>query len=258
MMYTKRANIRRTCFDILAMLIGLVLLAVFLTQVQTASSVNRQRSNSQTKLDIAAQRLSRNGDEAASDLSTYDAFNQAKADMLCWYLDRSGAGTTLAQIKAQYGLDGIALVDGHGSITSSAGFRPDLTAQDYALESLLQGGDNVTQNGRRWYAATRADGHKLLLGVNFTAEDDKLDDLRSDARALKDMRVGTSGYIAAMRDGRFTYHPIADFIGKTAEEAGLGSVALADGFDGWVSGKSTRSYCEARQAGDALLVAVVP
>ena len=253
-MYTRRSSIWRTCLDILAVICCLALLGVFLSSVQGSLSVNRQRANSLTKLFIARERLEDNCDEALTNMSTYDAFNQAKADTTRWFLDNAQPGTTLSQIMTQFGLMGISLLDADYNVIESVGEAPDMEQ----FKSSFQDDEPAGVDAQRWYISRRENGTSLIVGDDFSGEREKLNTLLSHAYALDSITVGTSGYIAAIQNGEFSYHPNESMIGRKVSDTLLGSTKLEDDFSGWVKTELGRSYCDALQVGDTLLVAIVP
>lgn len=245
----------RAIRDIMLEVAGVVVLAAFLSGVQSTAAVRRQESNSQANLRVAVQRLERDASEAGENLNSYDSFSQAKVDSIAYFLDNTPGYADVAGLAKQWGLDCYLLLnDNHVVLQSSGEPAPE------SLGALLEWLRPVKSGEYRYYAAKLTDGGWFVGGRNVTAEMEAVVALRAPASALGSLRVGTDGYVFAVRrsDGVIAYHPQKALVGRSAAECGYDPATYADGYNGWLRLGEQRFYCVSQAAGSYLLAAVVP
>ncbi|MDD3409314.1 MAG: mechanosensitive ion channel family protein [Eubacteriales bacterium] len=256
-MQNRKKRIRRAIVDVLLEIAGLLTLAALLWNVQIVAVQRQQESNSATKLHIAQQRLEHNAAEAADNLQTYDSFSQATVDTIAYFLDRSPDSADLAALCGQWGLSSWYLLDAQGNVAQSSAPGQALPALGDALQSRAP----VTLEGElRYYFAETANGGLLVGGRDESEEAAKLSELTAPAHALSTLKVGTTGFVFAIReaDGVIAWHPDASLIGRSAAQAGLNPALYPNGYDGWATFGGARYYCMSRSASGLLLAAIVP
>ena len=249
-METRKNRVVRTILDILLEVVGLVLLTVLLWNVQSNEALERQESNSRTKLDIAQQRMEQNDDEANDNLETYDAFTQAKADAVAYCFARGTGAATLDELCKQWGLSAYYLLDTSGKVERSNVPVAERTLPLFT-ESLQTLTPVIVNESYRFYFSPTDDGRMFIGGRDMSAEKELLTELRSPARALRTIKVGTTGYVMAIReeDGTIAYHPDETLLNADAATAGYDPALLPDGFDGWLTLGGARYYAISRSVG---------
>ncbi|MDO4493583.1 MAG: mechanosensitive ion channel [Clostridia bacterium] len=247
---------------------GLCLLFAFLSMVQSRVAMERQRSNSETKLRLAAQRLAENAADADADWAIYDGFLAAKVDTVAWLPDTADAGEDLLEdAAAQWGLCTVYLTDSEGNVkTAVNGSASTLEAAGLGrLVAYAQGRDThpyVTENGICHYLSVRADGSYVVGGIDSAAMIAAQDERFTAAYSLKDIKVGNTGFIVAVdtAKGTIAYAPDGLTIGKDAA-AELGG-ALVPGASGYTTYGGETMYFENAEAHadktDYLLIAMIP
>lgn len=259
--YGTKKPLARTLLDLFVALAGIALLFVFLMGMERQLLVSRQHENAQLKLDIAQKRLLQNEQEALDTLSRYDAFGQAKADAVAYFLDATpDSSLTLAQLAGQWELAGLSILSGQDTVLEHTGVSaPDLRA-DERFDALVQDAQPVWADTLRYYVSPLQDGRTLLAARDGKAFLDAQQKLLAPETALDTIKVGTAGYILALdaQDQSLLYHPDPTRVGLSIEDAGLDAAVLADGYEGFIRRDGVSYLCHCRADGDYLLVAVLP
>ena len=254
----KRSRTHRLLVDIAIELIGLVLLGVFLYNNQMQFAVQKQKSNSQTKLFIAGQRLDQYKSEADEALESHDAFNQAKADTAAFFFQRNpDFDGDIPGLARDCGMSLLLQINSAGAITRQSASL----IYDVPLERILSGMDPVSVGSMRYYSASTSDGGRVVVGMPDRASSEVQKELRSLSYALSGIRVGTTGYIIAVNptDQTISYHPDAEFIGRRITSYGVPGEALADGFCGWIRLDGVKYYtCTSHDDSGDILLAAAP
>ena len=245
----------------LVAIVGFVLLFVFLNQAQSSYAMKRQLTNSQTKLDIAVQRMESNAADAETDWDTYDRFIMAQVDTIAYLLDNppEEGGDSLETLAGQWGLSVLLLSDADGNVTASFNGGA-ATLEEAGLSRLLayhRGEDNhpfVTIDTICYYLSEREDGSLVIGGRESGSMIVTQDERYTAAYSLRDVKVGSTGYIAAIstEDGTIAYARDESLIGQPAAALGM-SVMPTDGYSGWITIDGQRWFANARQATEEYL-----
>ena len=232
------------------LLVGVIVLFFVLNALQSNFAMKQQMANSQTKLEIAAQKLAENANDAETDWTTYDDFLVAKVDTVAYVLDESlkleTSSVTLPALAEQWGLCTVYVTDTEGKVLDSVnGTAKDMT--EAGLDRLIRyahGEDDhayLTLDNVIYYLSVREDGSYLIGGVESTDMITRQDNRKTAAYSLRTVKVGQNGYVAAvdLADNTVAYAPDEALIGSPASALGMDE-ALKDGYSGYldVNGES--------------------
>ena len=255
------------------LLIGAAVLYFVLSALQSNYAMRRQTANSQTKLQIAAQKLAENAADTETDWATYDDFLVAKVDSVAYLLDESQKTETpaaLADLAEQWGLTEVYLTDTDGKVTESyGGTAKDMT--EAGLDRLIayaHGEDDhaySTVGTVCYYLSVREDGSYLVGGIESADMIARQDARKTASYSLSQVKVGQNGYVAAidLSDNSVAYAPDESLIGSPASALGM-DAALKDGYSGYITVNGTEMYALTASCsledGDReyLLISVVP
>ena len=249
--------------------VGVLVLYFVLSALQSNYAMKRQMANSQTKLEIAVQKLTENANDAETDWATYDDFLVAKVDTVAYLLDES-TSVSVEALAEQWGLSTVYLTDTDGKVRSSVN-GPAKTMEEAGLERLIQyahGEDDhayCTVDNVIYYLSVRKDGSYLIGGIESTDMITRQDERKTAAYSLRTVKVGSGGYVAAvdLTDNTIAYDIDETKIGSPASELGMNN-ALKDGYSGYitVNGETMYAFSSVCELEDGertyLLTALVP
>lgn len=242
-------------------IVGFVLLFMLLNSAQSSYAMKRQLTNSETKLDIACQRMEQNASDAETDWDTYDRFIMAQVDTIAFLLDNppEGGEPDLQALAEQWNLAVLYLTDATGKVTASVnGSATDLEKDGFARLLAYQRGEDhhpfVTIGDICYYLSVRQDGSFVVGGRESSEMMAKQDPRYTPAYSLRTIKVGTGGYVAAVNteDNTIAYARDESLIGQPVSALGM-SVTPAAGFSGWVTMDGARWFANCRQATEEYL-----
>ena len=256
-----------------ALLVCVVVLYFVLSTLQSNYAMQRQMANSQTKLEIAGQKLQANALDVETDWASYDDFLEAKVDTVAWLLDQSqqtGESVSLSALAKQWGLNQVYLTDTDGKVLESVnGAAKDMeTAGLDRLIRYAHGEDDhayCTVGDIIYYLSVREDGNYLIGGIESAEIIARQDERKTAAYSLSTVKVGNDGYVAAvdLSDNTVAYARDESLIGSPASALGMDE-ALTDSFSGYITVDGQEMYALSSTCAiengerNYLLVAVVP
>lgn len=292
----KKANIyffSKVVFNAVLIVLGAVLIALFLRQMQHKTALTKQRENSEQALTEAVSILEKNAEDAAELTRVYHDANQDMLDDLKELLssglfdslataDAATRSEVFADMVERSGVDYLFIMSDDGQVLLSP--YEDYTGADLADMGLLTK-DNVAllRRGTReedgsvtpamennsygyfyFYSERMAYGPSefcVVLGANASTLDIQISSLKDVSVVLSRTAIGNNGFLFAVNpaDGSFIYYKNGEEVltGQSALEAGLSEAALRDGYAGIETIKGVRYYCVSRTVGEQTVVCAV-
>ena len=292
----KKANIyffSKVVFNALLIVLGAVLIALFLRQMQHRTALAKQRENSEQALSEAVSILEKNAEDAEELMRVFHDGNQDMLDDLKELLqsglfdslataDSATRSEVFADIVARSGVDYLFILSDEGKVLLSP--YEDYTGADLAEMGLLTA-ENVAllRKGTRsddgsvtpatednsygcfyFYSERIAFGpseFSVVLGADASTLDIQIDSLKDVSVVLSRTAIGNNGFLFAVNaeDGLFLYYQNGEEVltGQNALEAGLSRAALQDGYAGVETINGVRYYCVSRTVDGRTLVCAV-
>lgn len=254
-------------------LICLVLLGGFLMMVQTTLSVNRQKSDLQTKMQQVKELASSMDEEAEQTRETFDDIYEAKASSLAYMVQTlQGSAAVSDRVMKEYrtvlNVDNILILDREGNQLAKARNSPaDFTRSRYnQLRTVFDDGKVSAafevENGDtryRYYGARIDAGRMAVIEQNPGELDQLMEDTASWKGILGNVSVGLDGYSMAIssKDYTFLYHPNDDLTGADALDAGIDVEELEDGNSTWLTIGGERLFGGITRVNDAYIICAV-
>ena len=280
-------------FNAFLIIFGAVLIGLFLTQMQSKTSLVKQQENSRLALEEAVEALDSNVQNADVLAEIYHDGNQVELDDMC-QLFSSGLFESLADagnrqrskvfgdMVERSGVQYLFLMSMDGKIRLSQdaklyGVNPasmSLMTQEN-INDLLNGtkADDgsitpVTVKNRYgtfyFYSMPyEYDGttYALVLGTDASVLDVQIDSLTDVSVVLDRIAVGNGGFVFAVnkKDGTFLYYKNGDEIltGQKALSTGLSEEALTDGYSGLQTINGVRYYCVTKDYNGQTVISAV-
>jgi len=292
----KKANIyffSKVVFNALLIVLGAVLIALFLRQMQHKTALTKQRENSEQALAEAVSILEKNADDAEELTRVFHDANQDMLDDLRELLtsglfdslataDAATRSSVFADMVGRSGVDYLFIMSDEGEVLLSP--YEDYTGADLAEMGLLTA-DNIAllRRGTReddgsvtpamenngygyFYFYSERIGYGpsefcVVLGANASTLDIQISSLKDVSVVLSRTAIGNNGFLFAVNpaDGSFIYYKNGEEVltGQSALEAGLSEAALRDGYAGIETINGVRYYCVSRTVGDQTVVCAV-
>ena len=292
----KKANIyffSKVVFNALLIVLGAVLIALFLRQMQHQTALAKQRENSEQALSEAVSILEKNAEDAEELTRVFHDGNQDMLDDLRELLtsglfdslataDTATRSEVFADMVARSGVDYLFILSDEGKVLLSP--YEDYTGANLAEMGLLTA-ENVAllRKGTRsddgsvtpaaednsygffyFYSERIAFGpseFSVVLGADASTLDIQIDSLKDVSVVLSRTAIGNNGFLFAVNaeDGLFLYYQNGEEVltGQNALEAGLSRAALQDGYAGVETINGVRYYCVSRTVDGRTLVCAV-
>lgn len=251
---------RKAACMIVIELICLILLGVFLTQLQTRMAVNNQRSNTEEKLN-EMQALIDNADaRALQNIVSYDEVYQSKAESIAYMANNDATfqseDAVMDRLASMMNLSNVLLLDREGNIVAKAAATPaDFTKNRYnQLRTVFETNDpseafSVTVDGTtyRYFGARINENLEAVVEQDPAELEELQDSVSSWDSILNNVTVGLDGFAFAVSSQDYTFLstlPIGDgYKGADSLAAGLDVTELEDHAFGWMELYGNRYYC---------------
>ena len=274
-------------------ILGAVLIALFLQQLQHQTSIARQRENSLQALKEAVSILETNAGDAEELTQVFHDSNQDMLDNLNELLnsglfkslvtvDTEARSAVFQDVVDRSGVDYLFIMSGDGRVLLSP--YPEyynidlresglLTAEN--LELLLKGTKQedgsilpaLEKNdyGYFYFYSDRSTYENtdlvLILGADAQTLDVQIESLKDVSVVLSRASVGNGGFLFAVdtENNEFLYYENGSEVltGSNALEAGLSQTALQDGYSGTETINGVRYYCVSRSFGSSTVICAV-
>ena len=255
-----RTQARRIAVNVVIEIVMLAILGAVLWATSNNALEDQQRTNAESKLATAHERIADSRAYGEDLLAQFDATNQGSVDTLAYFYNRNEPQEVRFTSMAEaWGLSGLYLVDGAGAIeiSSAQAPTPDMSAQQWA-ELIANGTQYVAGDGTHFYSSHISGDSYLVGSADPTATLEQIDRENDLSASLSTLHVGEEGYLVAVdrTDGTMAYAPQEDVIGRAASE--VFSEVPQPGFDGYVDYNGESSYVMAAEEGEYTVVTVVP
>ncbi len=292
----KKANryfFTKVVINVLLIIIGAVLIALFLRQMQHRTALVKQAENSKEALAEAVETLNKNAQDAEELTKIFhdgnqdmlkdleELFNSGLMDFLI-SADSETRSKVFADIVERAGLEFLLIVGPDNRIIISpdpryngvdlvrSGIVTEECAERLKKGTELPDGTVAPALVMRSYKYAyfysipsdfRGSPYVTLLGTSAAVLDVQIGSLKDVGTVLQRASVGSDGFMFAVDrgDGSFIYYKTEteDLTGQDAREAGLSEAALSDGYAGQEIINGTKYYCVSRSFGDSTVICAV-
>lgn len=271
---TKRLK-KKSAVLVAAIAASMVVMGLLLNGMQEHLQLANCDFEIQDEADELPELLSAAADETAQNTETFDAIYQSKADSVAFMAKNDvgfeGTDAKMAEYRELLDVDNIMVVARDGRIAAQAApTKADFTSEQFAaLRAVADGAEaaepvEVDAPDQAWlaryYACALPDGTAVVIEQSPAQLRDLVQATGSVASVLKDMTVGTNGYVLAISDSDYqvTYAPDAARVGTSALDGGFNEADLAEGnfFHTVFAGEAL--YCGAFHIDGAYYVYCVP
>ncbi len=292
----KRANayfFSKVAINAFLIILGTVLIALFLRQMQHQTALFKQEQNSTQALSEAISILTKNANDANELTYMFHDGNQDMLDDLNALLnsglfsslaaeDNTSRSAAFADVVSRSGVEYLFIMSDSGKILLSP--FPDLYNTDIVdygllsrenLELLLEGTRQadgtirpaleVNDQGNFYFYSHRFTYGKsemvLVLGADASTLDLQISSLKDVSIVLGRAMVSNNGFMFAVdtENNTFLYYENDGEVltGENALDAGLSQLALQDGYSGMQLINGTRYFCVSRTFGSSTVVCAV-
>lgn len=264
---------RKAAVLLIVELICLVVLGVFLNNMQVSLSAKGQAEELQEKMEPLKDAVEAAKTEAAEHTEAYDVMYQSKAESMAYMIrekvDAEVSDTVLKRYRDLLNVNNVLVLDREGNVLRNAETsRADFTRARYnRLRTVFQDGEpseafevEVDNEILRYYGA-RIDSDSMAVIEQDPAElKSLLEDTSTWKSILRNVSVGTTGYAFAVsaRDYTFLYHPDEERIGQDALDAGIRTEQLEDKEKAWMELDGQKLLCSVTKLGDAYAICALP
>ena len=292
----KKANayfLLKVAFNALLIVLGAVLIATFLQNMQKQAALDKQRENSQLALTEAVSTLEKNARDA---MDLTDIFHDGNQDILSDLKEllTSGLFDSLAQetrqlrsgvfadIMERSDVAYLFVLESDGKVALAPEekyYRSDLAGQGLLSsedqETLLKGTrakdgtvspvlSTGEDGGICFYSEQLAYGGRvfyLVLGADSSALEMQTSSLKDVSAVLSRAAVGNGGFLFAVdaENESFLYYENGGEVltGENALDAGLSRAALQDGYAGMETIRGVEYYCVSKTFNGSTVVCAV-
>lgn len=249
--------------DVLLALVMAAVLFVFLWKIENVQSHKRLTGNMRVTLAAAVEKGVAAAQEAENTQRRYDAFTQAKADTMAYFLDNSpeydGPVDTLAK---NWNVQSVYLL---GSDKKHTAQSKHTKAPNFAVEKayeplFLSEAAPVQQGNLRYYASRRAQGGYVVIARDSSALLARQAELTDEAAILSSITVGEGGYLFSVNrtTRKIAYHPDESKIGYSYSISCWMSICSDKPGEGVEQSLNDTWIYQSCPVGDSAFVAVLP
>ena len=292
----KKANtyfFSKVVFNLLLIVLGAVIIAAFLRQMQMKTAFFKQEQNSRQALSEAVSILERNAEDAQALTQVFHDANQDMLDDLEELLtsglfdslteaDTATRSRVMQDMVQRSGVDYLFIMSRDGRLLMSPFVdyvNVDLVAEGFLtqdnLNRLLRGTrdesgriEPALENNRYGYfyfysmlGDYEGMPYLLVLGAEAATLDVQIAALKDVSIVLSRAAVGNNGFLFAVDkdEDSFLYFKNGDEVltGKSARECGLSDEALQDGYSGVETINGVKYYCVSRTFGSSTVICAV-
>ncbi|MBR0374743.1 MAG: mechanosensitive ion channel family protein [Mogibacterium sp.] len=285
--------ITKVVINVFLMILGAVLIAAFLRQMQQQTALVKQREGSELALTETISVLRENTENAEELTRIYHDGNQDVLDDMS-QLFSSGLFDSMAEtdnetrseifsnVVSRSGVEFLFIMSMDGKIVLSpdaslSGVNPaaygymtqenvneilkGTQAKDGTINPVLVG----NQYGSYYFYSMphnyKGRQYMLVLGTDATALEVQISSLKDISVVLSRAAISNDGFLFAVdqQDGLFLYYKNGSEVltGQNALEAGLSQEALVDGYSGTQTIKGVDYYCVSKTFGDQTVICAV-
>ena len=265
---------RKSIAMIIVELIFVVLLGVFLYQMQMHISANDRATMLQKKISPLKETVEEAKTEAEEHTQAYDEMYRSKASTLAYMIQNEVdseevTDDVLVQYKDLLNVTNALVLDKEGNVIAKAqDSEADFTYSRYNQLRTVFSSDETSEpfevdreDGKYRYYGAVIDSSSMAVIEQDPAElDTLLNDTTSWKSMLENISVGSTGFSFAVSstDYTFLYHPNEDMIGQDALDAGINTEDLEDGNKAWMNINGQRYLCSVADLDEAYVVCALP
>ena len=259
---------RKLCAGVALEIVGAALLALVIAWLHPAISANSFKANFDSKLDLSENLVCEAQENANIVYERYDNLYASMANTAAFYMrNKEGFSNTHADVQEIFNrIDANALrvEDSSGRVLVSCAKDGYSSATSPSTSSATGANNSATSvatqsQGVRTYSAKIDDNKTVYVEKSTDEIEENVNKLASISAELDDVAVGQTGFVVAVDStGCVAAHKQESLIGKSAQEIGITSDNLKDGFEGDIYMNGEWYMCKTRVCDNYTLVCALP
>ena len=252
--------------------ICIILLSVFLYNLQVSLSTNEQTVGINKKIESLRKAVKQSEKEEQDTIASYDEMYQSKAKSLAYLFQNDiddNPESMMGQYKELLNVSNVFVVNADGSIQAqSGGTVADFSKARYNQLKTVFATNTPSEafevkkdnQSYRYYAAKIDDQTMAVIEQDPSELNQLLEDTTSWESILGDVNMGLKGHAFAIsaKDYKFLYSPSKKYIGKDALNLGVKAEDLEDKNQTWMEIDGKKEYCGVAKVGDTYVVCAIP
>ena len=252
--------------------ICIILLSVFLYNLQVSLSTNEQTVGINKKIESLRKAVKQSEKEEQETIDSYDEMYQSKAKSLAYLFQNDvddNPETMMSQYKELLNVTNVFVVNSDGSIQAQSGDKvADFSKAGYdqlktvfSTNTPSKAFEVKTDNQSYRYYAAKIDDQRMAVIEQDPGElNQLLEDTTSWESILGDVNMGLKGHAFAIsaKDYKFLYSPTKKYIGKDALNLGVKVEDLKDKNQTWMEIDGKKEYCGVAKVDNTYVVCAIP
>ena len=252
--------------------ICIILLSVFLYNLQVSLSTNEQTVGINKKIESLRKAVKQSEKEEQDTIASYDEMYQSKAKSLAYLFQNDvddNPETMMSQYKELLNVTNVFVVNSDGSIQAQSGDKvADFSKAGYdqlktvfSTNTPSKAFEVKTDNQSYRYYAAKIDDQRMAVIEQDPGElNQLLEDTTSWESILGDVNMGLKGHAFAIsaKDYKFLYSPTKKYIGKDALNLGVKVEDLKDKNQTWMEIDGKKEYCGVAKVDNTYVVCAIP
>ncbi len=272
---SKRLKVK-TALLIVICIVGLAAMGIWISTAQTSETISIYEADMKAEMEELPKLLEQTRSEESEYVKTFDANYQSIGATVA-FMAQNDAGYAatdekMSEFCEMFGVANMIITDKQGEVLAKAKtVKNDLTDSkfdelrkvfqtDSPSDAVSTTDDDNTANDMRYYSAKIDDETMVVVAQNPASFDDFLEETSSEEAALKNLKVGQTGYVFSIdaSSKEIEYHPDSTLVGKNVNDLGLTDEELTDGNIAWMKAKTKTFYGEVEKIGNKIYVAAIP
>ncbi len=252
--------------------ICIILLSVFLYNLQVSLSTNEQTVGINKKIESLRKAVKQSEKEEQETIDSYDEMYQSKAKSLAYLFQNNvdeNPETMMSQYKELLNVTNVFVVNLDGTIQAQSGdtvanfskVRYDQLKTVFSTNTPSEAFEVKTDSqSYRYYAAKIDDQRMAVIEQDPSELNQLLEDTTSWESILGDVNMGLKGHAFAIsaKDYKFLYSPTKKYIGKDALNLGVKVEDLKDKNQTWMEIDGKKEYCGVAKVDNTYVVCAIP
>ena len=252
--------------------ICIILLSVFLYNLQVSLSTNEQTVGINKKIESLRKAVKQSEKEEQDTIASYDEMYQSKAKSLAYLFQNDiddNPESMMGQYKELLNVSNVFVVNADGSIQAQSGDKvADFSKAGYdqlktvfSTNTPSKAFEVKTDNQSYRYYAAKIDDQRMAVIEQDPGElNQLLEDTTSWESILGDVNMGLKGHAFAIsaKDYKFLYSPTKKYIGKDALNLGVKVEDLKDKNQTWMEIDGKKEYCGVAKVDNTYVVCAIP
>ena len=255
---------------------GMTAMGIWISTAQTNETISIYEADMKTEMEELPMLLEQTSSEESGYVKTFDANYQSIGTTIA-YMAQNNAGYAatdekMSEFCEMFDVANIIIANRQGAVIAKAKtVKNDLTDAKFdplrkvfetnsPSDAVTTTDDDNTANDMRYYSAKVDDETMVVVAQSPASFDEFLEETSSEKAALKNLKVGQTGYVFSIDAStkKIEYHPDSTLLGKNVNDLGLADDDLTDGNIAWMKAKTQTFYGEVEKIGSKIYIAAIP